>query len=291
MYDEDALNKLKKQMSDMLEVSKNAEVRASATALTSPILFEDALIDFFEKEYESKHQQDMVSDDYEVIYLKESSRNENIVTSSMEINLYYEKDNINMRYGQVYDVKFACKGEEFAVTEPKIEYKLKESIVVKGEDYYEYACVEEDSNINVEKIENWVSTDWMGKCQFTDLKANTKYLLYARYEGDSKLSTSIEFELDGNGKSVICLAESFGETDSTIKDLVKAGEGIDVPLNVRFGTYGKFDPKGEHGDVKFTCDDVDLNEYLNHNSRLIGGNEPWVEFNVPSGLSNGQHEI
>lgn len=286
MYDEDALNKLKGQMSGMSAVIENAEVPASETALSSPTLFEDALIEFFEKEY----KQAMVSDDYEVNYLKESSRNESIVTSSMEINLYYEKDNINMRYGQVYDVKFACKGEEFVVTKPTIEY-LKDSIVVNGEDYYEYACVEEDSNINVEKIENWVSTDWMGKCQFTDLKANTKYLLYARYEGDSKLSTFIKFELDGNGKSVICLAKPFGETDSTIKDLVKAGERIDVPLNVRFGTYGKFDPKGEHGDVKFTCKDEALNEYLNRNSWLIGGNEPGVEFYVPSGLSNGQHEI
>lgn len=209
----------------------------------------------------------------------------------MKINLYYEKDNINMCYGKVYDVKFACKGETFVVTEPTIEYKLKDSIVVNGEDYYEYACVEEDSNINVEKIENWVSTDWMGKCQFTDLKANTKYLLYARYGGDSKLSASIEFELNGNGKSVICLAESLGNTGSIIEEKVKAGGFITVPLNVRFKTYGKFDPKGEHGDVKFTCGDEALNEYLNNYATLQGSDELSVELPVPAGLSNGQHEI
>ena len=290
-YDEEALDKLKKQMSGMSAVIENAEVPASETALSSPTLFEDALLDFFKEKYEAVHKDDLFATDYEVIYLKENSRDEKIVTSSMAVNLYYEQDNINMCYGKVYDVKFACKGEKFVVTEPMIEYQLKDSIVVKGEDYYKYACVEKNSNINVENIEKWVSPDQMGRCQFTDLKANTKYLLYARYGGDSKLSASIEFELNGNGKSVICLAESFGETDSTMENLVKAGEVIDVPLNVRFGTYGKFDPKGEHGDVKFTCKDEALNEYLNRNSWLIGGNEPWVEFNVPSGLSNGQHEI
>ena len=291
MYDEDALNKLKKQMSGMSAVIKNAEVPASETALSSPTLFEDALLDFFAEEYEKENEDDLFATDYEVIYLKERSRNEKIVTSSMAVNLYYEQDKINMCYGKVYDVKFACKGETFVVTEPTIEYKLKDSIVVKGEDYYKYACVEKDSNINVEKIEKWVSPDRMGRCQFTDLKANTKYLLYARYGGDSKLSASIEFELNGNGKSVICLAESLGNTGSIIEEKVKAGGLITVPLNVRFKTYGKFDPKGEHGDVKFTCEDEALNEYLNNYATLQGSDELSVELPVPAGLSNGEHEI
>ena len=58
MYDEDALNKLKKQMSGMSAVIKNAEVPASETALSSPTLFEDALLDFFAEEYKKENEDD-----------------------------------------------------------------------------------------------------------------------------------------------------------------------------------------------------------------------------------------
>lgn len=289
MYDEDALNKLKGQMSGMSAVIENAEVPASETALSSPTLFEDALIEFFEKEY----KQAMVSDDYEVNYLKESSRNESIVTSSMEINLYYEKDNINMCYGQVYDVRFVCKGEKFVVTKPTIEYKLKDSIVVKGEDYYEYACVEKDSNINVEKIEKWVSPDQMGKCQFTDLKANTKYLLYARYGGDSKLSTSIEFELDGNGKSVICLAEPNGQTNFE-KENVDAGTEIKVPLFVHVAIYGNHDDDNAVPECELTSSNKELQSFLNSWSLRPWDEEthcPILSFPIPKGLKSGDYTV
>lgn len=181
-YDSKILSEIKAQAAKMIAESTENEVVASVSALETPVLFEDALVDFLDAKFKN--------DDYEVVYQNLLSRTDNKATAKMGINLYYynEDTQTNTCYESLCDVTFSCTGDKFIVSFPEIAGVLKNSVVIKSKRDYQYACVKEDSGIELKDIDDWVSDNWNSYFEIGNLEANTTYRLYCIYDESTTLS-------------------------------------------------------------------------------------------------------
>lgn len=298
-YDSKILSEIKAQAEKMIAESTENEVVASVSALETPVLFEDALLDFLEAKFENPY-----TDDYEVVYQKLLSRTDNKATAKMGINLYYynEDTQTNTCYELLCDVNFSCTGEKFILSLPEIKSVLKNSVVIKCKRDYQYACVKVDSGIEPEDIDNWVSGYWNGRwndyCEIGNLESNTKYRIYCIYDESTSLRGYREFSTGDEGvEEAICIAyPREGSKTEFDMNTVSAGAVISFPVEVDTYEFGNIDENGLHGDMKFVCDDTELNKSLYAEAWNM---REWDEerkcqritFTVPSGLDAGDYTV
>lgn len=289
-YDSETLSAIKAQAAKMIAESTGNEVVASVSALDTPVLFEDALLDSLESKFEN-----LYTDDYEVVYqeLLEHTADKATVEVKMGINLYYYNKNTqtNTCYESTCNVNFLCTGAEFVVSAPTIKYILRNSVVVEYERDYQYACVKADSDITPENIDDWFSDDMCGYCEIDDLEPNTKYRLYCIYDGATALSAYVEFSTSDEKEEAICIANANSGTTYDMKDIVYAGRQITCPVDVNTVAFGNYNREGLHGSIEFASDDKMLNSYLDSHFEFAGENDPSILFTMPKGLKNGHYEI
>ena len=124
-------------------------------------------------------------------------------------------------------VKFTCTGEAIEVSEPTIVMSLKNSIVVKYEEGYEYACAASGVAYKDIPKDAWVSDgDNMGNCELKGLENGGTYIVYKRMIGVPELYAVASVTLDENAKAVACVA-SISETEYDAGE-VTSGSAISV---------------------------------------------------------------
>ena len=291
-YDSKILSEIKAQAAKMIAESTENEVVASVSALETPVLFEDALVDFLDAKFKN--------DDYEVVYQNLLSRTDNKATAKMGINLYYynEDTQTNTCYESLCDVTFSCTGDKFIISFPEIAGVLKNSVVIKSKRDYQYACVKEDSGIELKDIDDWVSDNWNSYFEIGNLEANTTYRLYCIYDESTTLSAYKTFSTGDEGvEEAICIADAReGSKTEFNMNTLSAGAMILFPVEVDDYEFGNIDPKGLHGDMEFVCEDTELNESLyDEEWNMQEWDEvrkcPRITFTVPSGLATGNYTV
>lgn len=153
---------------------------------------------------------------------------------------------VNVKYRYVCDseasnpvnitVKFHCNAvENPEVNKPKVLYTFSNSIVVKAEDGFQYACAEEGT-----VAEEWrTNRDELGNIEFDSLNPNTTYIVYARLANEWGNYKTISQTTTASGLTKpVVIVESDGDKTSNAGE-VKAGDKIHIPLkDLKKACYG-----------------------------------------------------
>ena len=145
---------------------------------------------------------------------------------------------VNVKYRYVCDseasnpvnitVKFHCNAVENPdVKEPKVLYTFSNSIVVKAEDGFQYACAKEGT-----VAEEWWRTDRrdeLGNIEFDSLNPNTTYIVYACLANEWGNYKTISQTTASDLKNPVVIVESDGNKTINAGE-VKSGDKIHIPL-------------------------------------------------------------
>lgn len=149
-----------------------------------------------------------------------------------------------------YTIKFNYKSDEdIELVKPNVLYVLKNSIVIKTEPGMWYACVEEGENAPEwnEKDSTWERwSDDFGNMEFSGLKADTTYRVYARKSFDNmsedtdvEMLSSDPVKTKSESQDPVVKVSASGEKNITLTEKVTAGATIYVPiLNLKAACYG-----------------------------------------------------
>lgn len=263
----------------------------SASALTTPKLCEKAMYDGITNKLGDK----LNGFTLEVEYMGSPSVKGNELTASMWIAIY---DDANGKCELYDEVTFVCTGDTFNAKAPSVIYRLSNSIVVKYESGYEYACTEKGTRYEDIPKNSWVSeTDELGNCEITGLNAGKTYEVYGRVVIAPEYHESTEAAtLSDTKQSTMCIA-STAETTSLNKGTVKPGDIIKFTLKgLKVACYGQKENTKCAGDVLFACDDSGLNYQLNccewsMNESDPVTKEPILKFTVPQSFKERDYNI
>lgn len=190
-------------------------------------------------------------------------------------------------------VKFHCNAvENPEVKEPEVLYTFSNSIVVKAEDGFQYACAKEGT-----VVDYWITDrDELGNIEFDSLNPNTTYIVYARLADEWGNYKTISKTTASGLTNPVVKVESDG--DKTIDAVeVKAGDTIHIPLkDLKKACYGWNENVRE-------CDHISFNlgnqyESLEDLEASIEEEHPdddeWyycLEISVPNSLTTGTYTI
>ena len=290
-YKKATIEKLKEQMKQMKEKVKDKTITVSKTAPTSPILYSDALLKFYENDMSS-----FFTKDFSISYDEIKDGKPEVMWISLEN--FNKESNIYFYYEESVKVSFDCTGEAFVAHTPEIKAVLKNSVVVKNEEDYEYACVENGTEISSISDDDWISENINDSkyIELTGLEKDKSYIVYGRYSGDSKLSKSTAVPRTEQDKETLCIAEN-KEGDVTVidKGKVSAGSKISFPAKVDVYSFGKYDKDALSGDMKFACKNKEINYFLENSEWDMQSSDdednPIISFTVPRGFKAGEYEV
>ena len=288
-YNKATIEKLKEQMNRMKEKVKGETIKVSKTALTSPTLYSDALLKFYENDMSG-----FFTKDFSISYDEIKDGKPEVMWISLENS--NKESNIYFYYEESVKVSFDCSGEDFEAHTPEIKAVLKNSVVVKNEEDYEYACVETGTDISSISDDDWISEN-INDSKYIELKGLEKdksYIVYGRYSGDSKLSKSTAVTRTEQDKETLCIAENKGD-DVIEKGEVLAGSKISFPAKVDTYSFGKYDSDGLSGDMEFACENKEINYFLKNSEWDMQSSDdednPIISFTVPRGFKAGEYEV
>lgn len=177
-----------------------------------------------------------------------------------------DKGDANFMWNQF--VEFTCTGEAIEVSAPTIVMSLKNSIVVKYEEGFEYACA--TSGVEYKDIpeDAWVSDgDNMGNCELKGLETGGTYIVYKRMIGVPELHATKQVTLDENANEIACVASS--STTNFDAGNVTSGSAITVNLgdHIHVQEYGNV-PDGAdlYGELNCTTEDVVVSSFNHDNA-------------------------
>lgn len=290
-YNKATIEKLKEQMNLMKKSVEGKTIKVSKTALTSPTLYSDALLKFYENDMSG-----FFTKDFSISYDEIKDGKPEVMWISLEN--FNKESNIYFYYEESVKVSFDCSGEDFEAHTPEIKAVLKNSVVVKNEEDYEYACVETGTDISSISDDDWISENinYYKYIELKGLEKDKSYIVYGRYSGDSKLSKSTAVIRTEQDKETLCIAEN-KEDDVTVIDEgeVSAGSKISFPAKVDTYSFGKCDPDALSGDMEFACKDKVINYFLENSEWDMESSDdednPIISFTVPRGFKAGTYEV
>lgn len=290
-YNKATIVKLEEQMNLMKERVKGKTIKVSKTALTSPTLYSDALQKFYKNDMSG-----FFTKDFSISYDEIKDGKPEVMWISLENS--NKESNIYFYYEESVKVSFECTDEVFEVHTPAIKAVLKNSVVVKNEENYEYACVETGTDISSISDDDWISEKVNDSkyIELTDLEKDKSYIVYGRYSGDSKLSKSTAVTRTEQDKETLCIAEN-KEDDVKVIDEgeVLAGSKISFPAKVDTYAFGKYNPAGLSGDMEFACENREDNYFLDNSNWDMQSSDkegnPIISFTVPRGFKAREYEV
>ena len=290
-YNKTTIEKLKEQMEQMKKKVEGETITVSETALTSPILYSDALLKFYENDMSG-----FFTKDFSISYDEIKDGKPEVMWISLEN--FNKESNIYYYYEESVNVSFACTGEAFEAHTPEIKAVLKNSVVVKNEEDYEYACVVKGTDISSVSDDDWISENINDSkyIELTGLEKDKSYTVYGRYSGDSKLSKSTEVTRTEQDKETLCIAENKEDDVKVIeKGVVSAGSKISFPAKVDVYSFGKYDDDALSGDIEFACENKEINYFLENSEWDMRSSDddgnPIISFTVPRGFKAGEYEV
>lgn len=269
-------------------------VTASSSGLQSDeicrLAFEDALESAIEVDEKAQKIDELYVQTrpfkYEEYYPEEAKQ---LLENHKMVSIWVRADKGDANFMWNQFVEFTCTGEAIEVSAPTIVMSLKNSIVVKYEEGFEYTCAAPSAEYKDILEDAWVSDgDNMGNCELKGLETGGTYIVYKRMIGVPELHATKQVTLDENANEIACVASS--STSSFDAGNVTSGSAITVNLedHIHVQEYGNV-PDGADlcGELNCTTKDVVVSSFDHDNAGNLIITIAWTD-NV---FKNGENTV
>lgn len=266
-YDADVWETLDAAEEIVLQLMKKG-VTASISGLQSDeicrLAFEDALESAIKTDEKAQKIDELYVQTrpfkYEEYYPEEAKQ---LLENHKMVSIWVRADKGDANFMWNQFVEFTCTGEAIEVSAPTIVMSLKNSIVVKYEEGFEYACAAPSAEYKDIPEGAWVSDgDNMGNCELKGLETGGTYTVYKRMIGVPELYKTASVTLAADAKDIACVASS-SATDFDAGN-VTSGSAITVNLedHIHVQEYGTV-PEGAnlYGDLNCRTEGVKVSSF------------------------------
>lgn len=292
-YDADVWETLDAAEEIVLQLMKKG-VTASSSGLQSDeicrLAFEDALESAIKTDEKAQKIDELYVQTrpfkYEEYYPEEAKQ---LLENHKMVSIWVRADKGDANFMWNQFVEFTCTGEAIEVSAPTIVMSLKNSIVVKYEEGFEYACAASGVAYKDIPEDAWVSDgDNMGNCELKGLETGGTYIVYKRMIGVPELHATKQVTLDENANEIACVASSSATNFDAGN--VTSGSAITVNLedHIHVQEYGTV-PDGADlcGELSCTTKDVVVSSFDHDNAGNLIITIAWTD-NV---FKNGENTV